>query len=90
MRSVFDTWHDLLLRSVIRPKLVGDHHPWRTALPLQQLAHQTLGCLGVVAALHQNIENETVLIDGTPQPMLLPTDRNDGLVEMPFVAEPPR
>ncbi len=86
MRSVFDTWHDLGLCSVIRAKLVGNHHPWRTALPLRQLAHQTFGRPGVAAALHQNIENETVLINGVPRPVPLPTDRNDGFVEMRFVA----
>ena len=55
---------------------------------LQQLAHQALGRLGVAAALHQNLQDETVLIHGAPQPVLLATDRNDGLIEMPLVAEP--
>jgi hypothetical protein len=56
-------------------------------LALQQLAHQAFGCLGIAAALHQNLQHKSVLIDGAPQPMFLASDRNDGLVEMPFIAE---
>lgn len=62
-------------------------HPWRSSLALQQLAHQALGRLGVTAALHQNLQDETVLVHGTPEPVLLATDRNDGLIEVPLVAE---
>jgi len=39
--------HDLALCSVVRPKLIGDHHPRRSALVLQKLVHQTLGRLGL-------------------------------------------
>lgn len=66
----------------------GDHHPRRSSLTLQQLAHQALGRLGITAALQQHLQNETVLIHRAPEPVLLATDRNDGLIEMPLVAEP--
>ena len=86
--TMLHTRHDLSPCRVIGSKLVGDHYPWRPALAPQQLAHQARCRLGVAATLHQNIENETILIDGAPQPMLFATDRNDDLVEIPFVAEP--
>lgn len=89
MRTVFDPRHDLSLCSVVRPKLVGDHHARRAALALQQLAHQTLGRLGIATTLHQDLQDETVLIDGAPEPVLLAADRNDGLVEMPLVTSRP-
>jgi hypothetical protein len=37
-------------------------------------------------ALDENIENEAVLVDGTPEPMLLPGEADDHLIEVPFVA----
>jgi hypothetical protein len=52
------------------------------------LTHQALSRLGISAALHKNLQNETVLIHGAPQPMLRATDRNNSLIEMPFIAEP--
>lgn len=86
--AVLDTWHDLLLCSVVGAKLVGDQHPFRSTLALHQLAHQTFGCLGVAATLHENVQDETVLIDGAPKPILLAAERNDGFIEMLFIAEP--
>jgi hypothetical protein len=41
------------------------------ARSFQKLSHQTLGGLGITVALHQHVENETILIDGTPQPVPL-------------------
>ena len=73
--TMLHTRHDLSPCRVIGSKLVGDHYPWRPALAPQQLAHQARCRLGVAATLHQNIENETILIDGAPQPMLFATDR---------------
>jgi hypothetical protein len=61
---------------------------WRSSLAVQQLAHQTLGHLGISAALRQNLEDETVMIDSPPEPVLLAADRNDGLVKVPFVTQP--
>jgi hypothetical protein len=34
----------------------------------------------------ENIENEAVLVDGTPEPMLLAGEADDDLIEVPFVA----
>jgi hypothetical protein len=38
--------------------------------------------------LHENLQHETVLVHSAPEPVLLATDRNDGLIEMSLVAEP--
>jgi len=48
--TVLDAGHDLPFCGVIRSQLVGNHHAWRTALALQQLAHQAFGRLGITAA----------------------------------------
>jgi hypothetical protein len=54
-------------------------------LLLQRLAKQVFGGFLLLPALHQNIENETLLIDGAPEPVLLAGDTDD-LIEVPFVA----
>ena len=37
------------------------------------------------AALDQDVENEAVLINGAPEPVLFAGDRDDNLIHMPFV-----
>jgi hypothetical protein len=54
------------------------------ALPVQRLSHQTLCSRGVAAALHQNIENEAVLIDGPPAPVFLSANSHDDLARYPL------
>ena len=71
MLPVFNAGRDLLFRSPIAGKLVGDHHARRPALPLQQLAQQALGGPFVPPALHKNVEYDAVLVDRAPQPVLL-------------------
>jgi hypothetical protein len=55
-------------------------------LLLDELAEQALGGLLVAPAVDENIENEAGLVDGTPEPMLLPGETDDELIEVPFVA----
>ena len=55
-------------------------------MPLEELAEQAFGGLRVAPALDQDIENEAILVDGTPKPMRLPGDADDDLVEVPLVA----
>ena len=87
VRTVLDAGHDLPLRPLIGSKLIGDHDARGRTLLFQKLAHQPLCSLGITAALDQNIENEAVLIDGAPEPVSLSPDGDNGLVEVPFVAE---
>ena len=51
------------------------------------LAHQPLGSPLVTTALDQRIKHEAILIDGTPEPVLVAADRDDDLIQMPFVAK---
>lgn len=86
--TMLNAGHDLPLCGVVRSKLIGDHHPRPSAPALQQFAHQALGRLGISAALYKNLQDETVLIHSAPQPVLLATDRNNGFIDVPFIAEP--
>jgi hypothetical protein len=82
---VLDPGDDLPLGSSIALQLVGHEHTRCSTLLLEELAEQAFGGLFVAPALDENIKNETVLIDGAPEPMLLPGDGDDDLIEMPFV-----
>src|SRR5882762_9580227 len=83
---MLDPGHDLPLGSGVALQLVRDEHTRGSTLLLEKLAEQALGGLLVAPALDENIENEAVLVDGTPEPMLFPGEADDDLIEVPFVA----
>ena len=83
---VLDPGHDLPLGRGVALQLVGDEHARGSALLLEELSEQAFGGLLVAPALDEDIENKAVLVDGTPQPMLLPGDADDNLIEVSFVA----
>lgn len=86
---MLNTGHDLPLCRVVRSQLIGDHHPRRATLALQQFAHQMPGRLGISAALHKNLQDETVLIHSAPQSMRLVTDQNIGESSPKFLRSQP-
>jgi hypothetical protein len=67
-------------------ELVGDHRAGCFGRFLEKFPHELQCCGLVFAALNQNVENETVLINGAPKPMLSAAYRNDDLIKMPFAA----
>src|SRR6478736_10324927 len=83
---MLDPGHDLPLGRGVAPQLVGDEHTRGSSLLLEELAEQALSGLLVAPALDKNIENKAVLVDGTPEPMLLPGDTDDDLIQVPLVA----
>src|SRR4051812_26057304 len=68
---MLDTRHDLSLCCAVGPQLVCDHHSGWPSLALQELAHPSLGGFCISAALHENVQRETVLVTCAPQPMFL-------------------
>jgi hypothetical protein len=71
----------------IRTQLVGDHDTGRSTLARQKFAYETLGSLGIAAFLHQNLQHKAILINGTPQKMLLALDRDNHFIQVPFVTK---
>ena len=69
VRAMLDAGHDIAFCGAIGSELVGDHHTWQMALTLKKLSHQAFCSLGIAATLHQGVENKTILIDGTPEPV---------------------
>lgn len=86
---MLDAQAQFRIRRRVAAQLVREDHP-RAAVALEQLAHQPFGLRLVGAALHQDLEHRTVLIDSPPQPMLGAVDRHDHLVQVPLVAAPER
>jgi hypothetical protein len=83
--AVLDAGHDLPLGGRIAFQLVGDQHTRRSPLLLQQLAKQALGGFLVAPALHEDIENEALLVDCTPEPVLLAGGGDNDLIKVPLV-----
>src|SRR4051794_14453315 len=83
---MLDRGHHVCLRGAVARQLVRDHDTRGPHLPLQQLAEQALGGPLVAPALNQNVEQDPILVDGPPEPMLLSADHQAHFVEMPLVA----
>jgi len=45
------------MRRLIDAELVGDQHPRRRALPLEEFAEEPLGGLGIPARLDEDVED---------------------------------
>lgn len=87
-RTVFDARHDIAFSRAVGSEFVGNHHSGCLTLSVQQLSHQTFGCLGITAALHKHINNnKAILIDDPPQPVLLAANGDEDFIEIPFVAK---
>src|SRR5829696_9533070 len=83
---VLNAGHDLTLCSTVARQLVRDHHPRHAGLTLDQLPEPALGGPLVPPALDQDVEHEPVLVDGSPEPVLLTRNLHLDLVQMPPVS----
>jgi hypothetical protein len=72
MLPLLDARHDLPFCRPVAGQLVGDHDTGWPHLPLQQLAQQPLGGLLVASALDQDVEHNTGLVYGSPEPVFHP------------------
>ena len=79
------SWRDLTAGSSIGAEFVGDHASWRAALLLQQALQQAFGRFGIAPRLDDFVEDIAVLVDGSPEPVLLARNRDYDLVKMPDV-----
>lgn len=69
----------------LRMQFTGDNPLLRETLLLQQSDQQSPGSLGVATELHDLVENISILINGSPKPVLLAGDGNHHLVQVPDV-----
>ena len=78
--------HHRPMNRIITSEFIG-HQPSRfTSSAFEQATKKPFGCLLIAATLHQNIHDSVVLIDGTPQLLALPLNRDKNVVAMPGIA----
>jgi hypothetical protein len=63
--------------------------PLRRCAPVaKEYPEEALGSICMPLLLKENIKRGTVLVDGTPQPMLLSSDPHRHLIQMPHAPRP--
>jgi hypothetical protein len=82
---MFHAWEELPLGSAITRQLVRANRPWPIGQALEPLAEKPLRRRLVPPALHQDIEDLTLLIDGPPEIVPLPVTREKDLLQRPCV-----
>lgn len=65
--TVLHTAHQPTMGRTVAGQLVGDQHPRRGPQPPQQLTKEPGGGLGVTPGGDQNVQHDTVLVNGPPQ-----------------------
>ena len=66
MLSVVYSFENLFLGCSITLQFVCDNHSWYSVLGLEKFAEKLLSSPLVTTALHQNIDDLAILIDGSP------------------------
>src|SRR5215470_8092618 len=86
--TVFHPGQYLTLGRAIALQFVRNDDARNVCEALEQLAKKLLRRLRIAPALHQDIEDVVVLIDGAPQVMPLTINRQTHFVQVPLVARP--
>ncbi len=81
---MLNAWQDVPLGSGVAFQVIGDQYPGAILQALEQLAEEALGSLSIAMALHQNIQDMTILIHGPPQVVNLPVDGEVHLIQVPL------
>ena len=80
--------HDRSLSNAVAVQAVRDEASWLIVKPTQQMLEEPLGGGAISPLLHQNIQDDTMLIDGAPQVVLHAPDADEHFVEVPGVPWP--
>ena len=83
---MFHVRQDLAFGCPITLQLISDDDARDVLQPFEQLAEKSLRRFFVSSALHQDIQHVAILIHGSPEGMLLASNRENHLIHMPFVA----
>ena len=84
---VDDGRHDRAARCSVASQLVGDEAARLPTLALQQLAEESPCGRGVSSALDEDVEDITILVNGSPQVVSVASDGDEDLVKEPGVSE---
>ena len=72
----------------VAAELVGHQPSWLFLLAFQNLAEKALGGSGIATPLHEDVETISILVNGSPQIVLLATNLYKHFVDVPGIAEP--
>ncbi len=84
--AMLHTRQNLPFSRSITLQLIGDDHAWHIHESFEQLAEKSFRCFFVASALHQDIQHVAILIHGSPEVMLLASNREHHLIHIPLVA----
>jgi hypothetical protein len=79
---------DSSLSDAMAAQPVRDEASWLVPKAAQQLLEEPLGSGAISSLLHQNIQDDAMLIDGAPQVVLHASDADEHFVEVPGVSWP--
>ncbi len=85
---MLDIGQQVTLSHPIAPEFVGDDHPRRIPLALQQTPEESFGGFPVPSVLHKDVQDHAALIHGAPQVMLNALDPDEHFIEVPLVSRP--
>ena len=85
--DMLDVWHDCSMSGVIAFQFVGVEPAGLAPLPFDQATKEADRGLLIVSSLHQDINGVPILIDRTPQILMLPVNGDDDFIEMPGIAQ---
>jgi hypothetical protein len=83
---VFDIGKQIAPRHAVAPQLIGHDHPRRILQTIQKAPEEALGRATIAPILNKNIEDNTMLIDGTPEIVLYSLDSDKNFVHVPLVS----
>ena len=82
---VLDIGKQVAPRHAVAPQLISYDHPRYILQTLQQPAEEALGGLSIAPILNKDVEDNAVLIDGTPEIVLHPLDLEEHFIHMQLV-----
>jgi len=85
--AVLDRWHHGPMRGIITSQVIGDHPAGLTAMAFAETAKEAHRRLLVASPLHQASNHVAVLVDRSPQILLLALEGHNHFIKMPRLTE---
>src|SRR5258708_29945362 len=83
--AMFNLWKQLAVCDAVAAQLIGHDHSRHVLQALEQSFDESFRGIGIPPRLNEDIEDDAVLIHGTPKIVLYSLDANEHLVQVPFV-----
>ena len=84
---VDDGRHDDAVRGTVTAEAISDEATRYPASRVEQFAQEPRCGMAIAAGLQQDVDNVTVLVDGSPEILTPAANRHEQLVQMPRIAD---